>query len=165
MGVSDGIQNLLFLGVWMLGAPFVNVILQITTTLLGTWLPGLHRYAQLTMDAMQNANLTQFQRMEFCFFATIYTIIPVVFFIIVALVIVAALIPPLLLIAESIVTLFFASPLVALVPGMDASGWFPWGTRGQQQRVAEQQTMPPTQPTLVQQYLYGMEELQRKKKK
>ena len=161
VGVSDGIQNLLFLGVWLLGSPFVNAILQVTSTVIGVWIPGLQNYMELTLAAMQNANLTQFQRMEFCFFATIYTIIPVLFVLTAGIVVLASLATPLVLLAEGIVALFFASPLVALVPGMDASSWFPWRTRGQQQAA---QALP-TQPTLVQRYLYGMEELERKKRK
>jgi len=163
IGVSDGITNLLFLGVWLLGAPFVNAALNIMSSALGAIIPGAREYAQLTLTAMQDANPTQMQRLEFCFFATIYTIIPVIFFFVAIGIILFALVPPLLMVIEAIVTLFFALPLVALVPGADQSSWFPWQARGPPQR--EQQASLPPQPTLVQHYLYGVEELERKKRK
>jgi len=145
----------------------VNAALQVSSSVIGVWIPGFREYAQLTLDAMQDANPTQFQRMEFCFFATIYTIVPVLFFLIVIAILIFMLLPPILMIFEAVVTLFFASPLVVLVPGANASSWFPWGTRGQQQQQEQEQQgqeQQQQQGTLIERYLYGLEELKRKKR-
>jgi len=182
IGVSDGITNILFLGVWLFGSGFTNIVLQITGTALGLIIPGMREYMQLTLDAMLNANPTHMQRETFCFFATIYMLIPSIAVLIALGLLAFFLIPPLLMIFEALTVLFLASPASVIVPGRDASTWFPnlnaanaklsRGAMQRQQGTTQSNSGPgasdeaPTTPaSLVQRYLYGFDEMKRKKNK
>jgi hypothetical protein len=159
VGVSDGITNLLFLGFWVFGSSFTNVVLQVTGTVLAPIIPGVREYMQLTLDAMVNANPTQMQRETFCFFATIYTMIPAIGVLIALAVVAYALLTPTLILLDSLAAAFMASPMAVIIPGANVSAWFPNADATPKGKSAAQ----GAQTTLVQRYLYGME-MQRKKR-
>jgi hypothetical protein len=125
IGVSDGLQNMLFLGVWMLGHAFSDVVLAITSTTIGSWIPGMHPFLVTTLADFSAASGTQRQRQVFCFFATLPTIVTPAVFLFVVAISLAALVPAVITLIESIVGVFMASPAAAAVPGADADEvWF-----------------------------------------
>jgi hypothetical protein len=124
VGVSDGLQNLLYLGFWVLGSGFCDFVLRVSSTILGTFIPGTQNYMELTLNSFKTASETQKQRLTFCFWATLPTILLPLGILFLAGLAIALLIPPLLLLINALVTLFFASPAAAVVPGADASAWF-----------------------------------------
>jgi len=119
VGVSDGIQNLLYAIVWIFGSSAVTYVLQITTFLVGWWLPGAFAYMEATLNSFTETNATNMQRMTFCFWATS----PLMLFWIAVLVfggiVLAILVPIGLRIAESLIYMIFASPA-----GPDGAGWY-----------------------------------------
>jgi hypothetical protein len=126
VGVSDGIQNLLYLGFWLLGTGFTDFVMQVGGVFLGPFIPGVQVYLDTTLASFKNANPTDRSRMTFCFYATLPTIfLPAIFIFIVGM-FAAIVLPQVLLLINSLVTLLFASPVAAALPGGgDASdAWF-----------------------------------------
>lgn len=124
VGVSDGIQNLLYLGFWLFGQGFCDFMMYLTSTTLGLIIPGLGPYMQTTLNDFKMSSDTNKQRLTFCFWATLPTIVFPLTVLFLGGIVVALLIPPLLLLINALVTFFFASPAAVIVPGADASVWF-----------------------------------------
>lgn len=126
VGVSDGIQNLLYLGFWVLGTSFCDFVMQVGGVFLSPFIPGVQQYIDATLASFKNANPTDRARMNFCFFATLPTIFLPGIFVFVTGLVVAIVLPQLLVLINGLVTLFFASPVAAGVPGGGGAGetWF-----------------------------------------
>lgn len=124
VGVSDGIQNLLYLGYWIFGQSFCDFMIYISSTSIGLIIPGLPNYIAVTLNDFKTSSDTNKQRLTFCFWATLPTILfPLSLLFLFGLVL-ALLIPPLLLLLNAFVTFFMASPAAVIVPGADTSVWY-----------------------------------------
>jgi len=123
VGVSDGIQNLLFLGVWTLGSGFCDFALQIVSTCIGSWWPGLEDYMRATLESFKDVTDTQMQRQVFCFWATIPTILLPLVLAFVVFTFFGFIIPAIIELIISVFELFAASPAVAGLPGYGQE-WF-----------------------------------------
>jgi hypothetical protein len=176
VGVSDGIQNILFLGVWFLGSGFVDFLLQVTATVIGAFIPGLQAYMQTTLTDFQNSNPTQKQRQWFCFYATLPTIVTPLILLLVFGIVLALLVPAILHVLEACVTLFMASPAADVVPGSTAGqAWF--GTNendlqpvGEGEGEEEEEPMVPVQARVntlgdwMRKQMFGAPSVTRRKK-
>jgi len=67
VGVSDGIQNALFLLYQLIGEPFYDFALFITSATIGNIIPGLNDYMKATMNNFKGATGCQLQRQWVCF--------------------------------------------------------------------------------------------------
>lgn len=127
VGVSDGLQNVLFLGVWLLGHTFSDIVLSVTATTVGSWIPGLHPYMVATLADFNagSTSVTQRQRQIWCFFFTLPTIVTPLVVLFVGAIVAAAMLPAIVSLVEALVAVFFAGPGAAAVPGADAAQvWF-----------------------------------------
>lgn len=123
VGVSDGIQNLLFLGVWTLGSGFCDFALQVTATCIGSWWPGLEDYMRMTLESFKEVSDTQMNRQIFCFWATLPTIFLPLVLAFLAFTFIGFIIPAIIELIISIFDLFGSSPVVAGIPGYGQE-WF-----------------------------------------
>lgn len=110
VGVSDGIQNILFFVYWLFGAGSVTFVLQIQSLALGWWFPASHGVVQATLDSFINANKTNMQRMWFCFWVTLPAVVGPIIFAIIVGVILGSLVPIIVNLVRSFATLFQATP-------------------------------------------------------
>lgn len=110
IGVSDGVQNILFGIVWLFGSSSITFVLQIFSFLIGWILPQSHGYLETTLNAFANANNTNLQRMKFCFFLTLPTVFIYVGVVVLVGVILATVVPVTLNIARALIQLFFTTP-------------------------------------------------------
>jgi len=124
VGVSDGIQNLLWLGVQLFGQGFIDVMITIAGSVIGVWIPGLQDYMQITLLDMKNANPTQMERMTFCFYATLPTLALPAVALFLGILIIGVLVTPLVLVFNSLIEAFMASPGGGAVPGGNDEGWY-----------------------------------------
>lgn len=124
VGVRDGLQNLLYVGWWIFGSPFVDVVRQISTITLSTFLPGVNRYFQVTLDAFVNAGETDKQRQQFCFWATSPAMVTPLVLCVLLLVVLVTLVMTALALVQAAATLFMASPAAATVTGTADSDWY-----------------------------------------
>ncbi len=139
VGVSDGIQNILYLGFWLLGQGFCDFVLNISATLTGFIFPGLQNYMELTLNSFKTASETNRKRMTFCFWATLPTVfLPAIALFIVGMLL-AVVLPQLLLLLNASVQLLFASPVAAGLPGGQQAeeAWF-----GQDDAIERPSTRP-----------------------
>jgi hypothetical protein len=127
VGVSDGVQNLLFLGVWLLGDGFIDFMLMLTAAIFGQWWPGLQTYMETTLNGMRNAERTTHQRMLWCFYATLPAVAIPLLFLFVGGILFAAIFPWIFQLLDRTLALFYTTPFASLLPGQDGSEWF--GTR------------------------------------
>jgi hypothetical protein len=81
VGISDGIQNLLFLGYFYLGNWFVEMVYGITSTTLLRWIPGADVYMRSLITSFKQASETQKDRQLFCAWFTLPSIALPIFFI------------------------------------------------------------------------------------
>jgi hypothetical protein len=66
VGVSDGLQNILYFMYKWLGAGFVEVVVGLAGTTLGRIFPGLEPYLRQTLDRFRTASPTQAIQQDFC---------------------------------------------------------------------------------------------------
>ena len=123
VGVSDGIQNILYLGFWLFGSGFCDIMIQLSGTVIGAFIPGMQRYLVITLNDFKMASDTQMQRFTFCFWATIPTLLTPLLFIFLGGLFLAALVVPLVLLVNSLIEAFMTSPIGGAIPGVDDSAW------------------------------------------
>jgi hypothetical protein len=123
VGVSDGLQNLIYLGYRYGGAGFCDFVMQLVTTCFGRWFPGLADYMTAALEGFKNANPTQMQRQEFCFWFTLPTILLPLFILAVVGIVLALIVPALVDLFVAFIYMFTASPFYVAFPGGDAAGW------------------------------------------
>jgi hypothetical protein len=123
VGVSDGIQHVLFLGVRWFGTGFCDIVLQLAGALLRPIIPGAERYFVLTLEDFRNSSPTQIDRQWFCFYATIPAMITPVLFLFLFGLVGIVLVVPLVLLFNSLIEAFTASPVGGVIPGVDDSAW------------------------------------------
>lgn len=123
VGVSDGLQNLLYYLYRWLGPGFCEVIIGLAGTTIGRLFPGLEEYMRQTLDRFKNANPTEMIQQEFCAKWTLPSIaligvfaIPVVTFLII-------LIPALINILVALFWCFRASPLYEFIAEENEGDW------------------------------------------
>jgi hypothetical protein len=138
VGVSDGIQNVLFLLYQLFGQPFYDITISITSATIGNIIPGLNTYMLLTMNSFKDASGCQLERQWVCFGLTA-----------------PAIALPLLLFALVFVAFGFVIPLLIIVlialwnfilntPLYDDEAWA-------DPPIEAEQNSPPSQPTQQQQ--------------
>lgn len=123
VGVSDGIQNFLFIGFRLFGATFTDIVTHIAGSVIGAIVPGIHNYLQVTLDDFKQASQTQMERQFFCFWATLPTMVTPVLFLFLGGIAVAVITVPLVLLFNSLLEAFIASPAGGALPGVDDSAW------------------------------------------
>ena len=124
VGVSDGLQNLLFLGYWTIGSDFVMFAVNIAGTCIGMLWPGMENYLRETLDGFISASDTQQKRQRFCFYATLPTILfPLLVIFLVGMTL-GLVVPALVDFIRSMVDVFFATPAAEAIPGAGGQEWF-----------------------------------------
>ncbi len=160
IGVSDGIQHILFLGVRFFGHAFSDVVLFITSTTIGSWIPGMYPYMVATLADFNAATGTQLQRQWLSFAATALAIATPALVLYLAGAILAQLVPAVLALGESLLGAFFALPVAAAFPGANADQVY-FGDGYEEAPVVERPPpqVPPPVPyqrqTLVETLLFG----------
>jgi phage-related protein len=109
VGVSDGIQNFLYAGFYLWGKAFSDVVMSVIVPFFPQWRP----YLVATMDSFANANPTQMERLNFCFFWTLPAIFLPGLWLFMFGLIAGILIPPIIGLCVSLVNLFFATPFAS----------------------------------------------------
>lgn len=104
VGISDGIQNLLFLGYFYLGNWFVELVYGITSTTLLRWIPGADTYMRSLITSFRQASETQKDRQLFCAWFTLPAIALPIFFIWIATSLLLVFVPAII----GIIGAFFA---------------------------------------------------------
>ncbi len=67
VGVSDGVQHIIFLCVVLIGQTYIDFALMLSSTTIAHLIPGLDRYFQLTVNGFRTASATQREREWICF--------------------------------------------------------------------------------------------------
>ncbi len=67
VGISDGVQHILFLGYILLGQMFADWVVLVSSTVVAHWFPGVSDYFRLTMASFQFTSDTQRERQWICF--------------------------------------------------------------------------------------------------
>lgn len=120
VGVSDGIQNLLFLMYRLAGQAGVDTFIWLTETGLGDLWPGLADYMKTTLNGFVTANDTQQLRQWFCFYATLPTILFPLVILAVGFIVLALIIPVVVDLLIAFGAVVVASPFAAAIPGAQA---------------------------------------------
>ena len=110
IGVSDGIQNILFGFFWLFGAGAITFALQIYTLLIGWWFPASYTVMEATLNAYALAHETNIARMQFCFFLTIFSAAGPIAILLFVGIVLATLVPIGVNFARSFVQMFQATP-------------------------------------------------------
>jgi hypothetical protein len=117
VGVSDGIQNILFLGSRLLGESFCDLLINLAGTVFASIIPGLENYMMLTLDSFKGVSSTQRQRQWFCFWATLPTVFAPVLILFIGGLVAITFVVPLVLLINSLVQFFFVTPWASVIPG------------------------------------------------
>jgi hypothetical protein len=123
VGVSDGIQNILFFGTVVFGSWFYDITLMLAQSTLGLIIPGLNDYMRTTLDGFRDANPTQRERQWICFGLTAPSMIIVLLGFTLFFVALGFIIPLLIILLMKIWYLITASPLGSVLPGGDDDAW------------------------------------------
>lgn len=123
VGVSDGIQNLLYLGFWTLGSGFCDIAIRFANTCFGQWWPGLLPYLETTLDGFKMASDAQMDRQTWCFWATLPSIAYPLIFLFFIFTLLGVMVPALVSFLVSGFYLFRATPFyTAIVGGGEVGG-------------------------------------------
>jgi hypothetical protein len=121
VGVSDGLQHILFLGFIALGQAFMDVILVLLQSTVGLFVPGVERYVRITIGSFRDAGDTMRERQWWCFGLTLPAIVLPVVLLIVFAVLFGFVLPLVLDLVFQSVILFQATPAVMALPGEDGA--------------------------------------------
>ncbi len=156
IGVSDGLQNILFAGYWAFGRPFADVVQAMGSTLFSPWAPGVYRYLVLTFDSFADAGPTQHDRQVLCFGATILAVAIPAIFVYVAWIVLWNLVPAMLNVGQSTAYVYTAftdrGPAVERPPPMQPEE--------DVEPVPVRARAQPTWNTFVNRMLYGKQKVQ-----
>lgn len=119
VGVSDGIQNILFFCYEFLGTWALDLINALVNSTIGLFVPGVNGYFSATVDSFRTANPTQQNRQWFCFWATFPAIFIPVAFLFIGGVFIGFVIPFLILLLFQIWELIQSTPLTDSVDDYD----------------------------------------------
>jgi len=121
VGVSDGIQNVLYICYTYLGGWALDVITAIANVTIGLFVPGVNTYFQLTIQGFRTASAVQQQREWFCFFFTLPAIALPGVFVFLGGCFIGFVLPFALLLLFQIWSLLETTPVVNALPGYDGS--------------------------------------------
>lgn len=121
VGVSDGLQNVLYICYTYLGGWALDLITAIANVTVGLFVPGVNTYFQLTIQAFRTANEIQQQREWFCFWFTLPAIALPGVLLFVAGCIIGGVLPFFLLLLLQIWYLLETTPVVDSLPGYDGA--------------------------------------------
>lgn len=121
VGVSDGIQNVLYICYTYLGGWALDVITAIANVTIGLFVPGVNTYFQLTIQGFRTANAVQQQREWFCFWFTLPAIALPGVMLFVAGCFIGLVLPFFLLLLLQIWYLLETTPVVDSLPGYDGA--------------------------------------------
>jgi hypothetical protein len=137
VGVSDGIQNVLFLGTVLIGQWFYDIALQIAQSTVAMIIPGTSDYMRATLDSFRFANPTQRQRQWVCFGLTAPSMVIILVGFAVVFIGLGIVIPLLIAIIMKLWYLAIDSPLGTIMPGGDETAWDETYPDVDEQRAAE----------------------------
>jgi hypothetical protein len=123
VGVSDGIQNVLFLGTVLFGSWFYDITLMLAQSTVGLIIPGLNDYMRTTLDGFRNANPTQRERQWICFGLTAPSMIIILLAFSLFFIALGFIIPLFIALLMKIWYLITASPLGTVLPGGNDDAW------------------------------------------
>ncbi len=110
VGVSDGLQNILFAGFWILGQRFCDFALRIASFAgINFIIPGFETYMMNTLNTFKLADSDQFARLQFCFFETLPALGLPAFAVVGAAIVIGITVTPLVLMIRAFLQLFAAS--------------------------------------------------------
>lgn len=145
VGVSDGIQNILFAGYYFIGDGFNDVVLAIASTGIGALFPGVETYLQDTLMSFTSATDSQQQRQLFCFWATLPAVALPIGVIALGGIIIGSLLFAFIFLGGALWNWLAKSPLAAAAPGTDS----PWLTLPQDDSVPNSRRRRRRDPNLV----------------
>jgi hypothetical protein len=121
VGVSDGIQNVLYFCYTYLGGWALDLINALANVTIGLIVPGVNTYFQNTIQGFRSAGPTQQQRENFCFFFTLPAIALPSIFLYVSASLIGVVLPFFLLFLFQIWYLLEATPILSSLPGYDSN--------------------------------------------
>lgn len=119
VGVSDGLQNLIFLGTVTLGSWFTDVLSFFVGNVMSIIFPGAETYIQTTLDGFKMASETQRERQWICFGMTAGMIALPVSLGSLGLLAFGLLIPLFIYLLVQLWRVVLASPIADVLPGMN----------------------------------------------
>jgi hypothetical protein len=123
IGVSDGIQNILFLGTVLIGQWFYDITLMLAQSTVALIIPGASDYMRTTLDSFRFANPTQRERQWICFGLTAPSMVLFLFGFTLVFIALGFVIPLFILLIMKIWYLIVASPAGGVLPGGDEDAW------------------------------------------
>lgn len=110
IGISDGVQNILFLGYYYFGNWFSDLLLFLSSTTFARIIPGFDSYISGTLSAFRFASETQQERQLFCAWWTLPSVILPALLLWLAASFLLIIVPALLAVFTSIITLIPTLP-------------------------------------------------------
>ena len=125
VGVSDGLQNLLYFGYWTLGSDFTSFLVEVSATCIGMLISSdIETYLRETFDNFVSASDTQQQRQKLCFYITLPSIFLPLAMIFLVGAFLGLVVPALIDLIRSTIEVLFATPASEAIPGVDGPDWF-----------------------------------------
>lgn len=119
VGVSDGIQNALFLLYRIFGQAFYDFAIMVTTATIGNLVPGLNKYMTDTLNSFKDASGCQLERQWICFGLTAPAIALPLFLFSIVFVAFGLLIPLFIIVLIQLWDLIVSTPLYDDEPWID----------------------------------------------
>lgn len=124
VGITDGIQNVLFLGYYYLGNTFADIVIGIATVGFSKLIPGLDVYILDSFRTFETASPTQQERQLFCAWYTLPAILGPALLIWLVATLALVLVPALLAVFTAILQFIPALPFYdAVVSPQEGQGW------------------------------------------
>lgn len=123
VGVSDGVQNILFLGTVTFGSWFYDITLLLAQSTVGLIIPGLNEYMRTTLDGFRYANPTQLERQWICFGLTAPSMVIILLGFTLVFIAFGFIIPLFILLLMKIWYVITTSPAGTVLPGGDDNAW------------------------------------------
>ena len=123
VGVSDGIQNVLFLGIVLIGDWFYDITLMLAQSTIAMIIPGAGDYMRTTLDSFRFANPTQRERQWICFGLTAPSMVIILLGFTLVFIALGFVIPLLIMLIMKGWYLVVASPVGGVLPGGDDEAW------------------------------------------
>jgi len=123
IGVSDGIQNILFLGTVLIGQWFYDITLMLAQTTIAMIIPGAGEYMRTTLDSFRFANPTQRERQWICFGLTAPSMVIILLGFTLVFIALGFVIPLFIMLVMKAWWLIVASPVGDTLPGGDDEAW------------------------------------------
>lgn len=118
VGVSDGLQHLIWLGQRAFGDGFCDWLMYASqTTFFQVWFPGFDDYTEGRCALLQSPSDTQFSRQRWCFWATLPAIFLPITLLVLGATLIGFVLPAVLDLLVAFIYFLAATPLIVTVPG------------------------------------------------